>query len=160
MPTPTYTPLANLTLSSSAASVTFSSISQAYRDLVLVASVKNSTASSSFRIRVNNSGTTTSSVRMRGSSSGASSESFGGIGAVTQITSSTGFSAIICNIMDYSATDKHKTILTRANIVDGDQVEATYTRWPDTAAVTSLVLNVEDYNLAAGTTLALYGIAA
>jgi len=31
-----YVPLANLTLGSSAASVTFSSISQAYKDLVLV----------------------------------------------------------------------------------------------------------------------------
>lgn len=160
MPTPTYIPLANLTLSSSAASVTFSSISQAYRDLVLVASVKNATASSSFRININNSGQTTNSLRMRGSSSGASTEVFSGIGAVTQLTSSTGFSSIISNIMDYSVTDKHKTILTRANIVDGDQVEATVTRWLDTAAVTSFVLTVQDYNLASGSSFALYGIAA
>ncbi len=161
MPTPTYTPLANLTLSGSQATVTFSSISQSYRDLVLVANVKNATATTSFRININASGTTTSSVRMRASSAGASSELFGGIGAVTQSTDYGGFTPIISNIMDYSATDKHKTILTRATLknVNADQVEATATRWANTSAVTSLVLSVETYNMAAGSTFALYGIA-
>ena len=36
MPTPTYTPLATVTLGTSAASVTFSSIPATYRDLILI----------------------------------------------------------------------------------------------------------------------------
>jgi hypothetical protein len=38
MPTPTYTPLATVTLGTTAASVTFSSIPATYRDLIFVLS--------------------------------------------------------------------------------------------------------------------------
>jgi hypothetical protein len=52
MPTPTYTPLATVTLASTASSVTFSSIPATYRDLVVVHNnfgTVNNDANSNFR---------------------------------------------------------------------------------------------------------------
>lgn len=148
------TALANVTLGASAATVTFSSINQNFKDLILVANVKNATSTTSFRIKMN-SATSTNSVRMRGTSAAAASELFAGVGAVTQGTSNTYALPVISHIFDYTSS-KHKNILTRST--DENQTEATVTRWADTAAVTSLVLSVETYNLAAGSSFALYGV--
>lgn len=161
MPTPTYTPLANITLASSAASVTFSSISQAYSDLVLVVSPIDAAGFSNVRVQVNgDTGSNYYWVRMLGDGSAAASSSGttgGGAGGAAYVVSSTERMSSITQIMDYSATDKHKTILTREDSPAYNTV-ALATRWANTAAITSLKVLGGTY--AAGSTFALYGIAA
>ncbi len=155
MPTPTYTPLANITLGSSAASVTFSSISQAYRDLVLVFNGNMATSSIA---KINFNGDTTNTNYNAVFMYGDGSTAYSGSSANPYFFRFALNSAAILNIMDYTATDKHKTILSRSdneNYVDGRAL-----RWANTAAITSFVISSYSGNYAAGSTFALYGIAA
>ena len=162
MPTATYTPLANITLGSSAASVTFSSISQAYRDLVLVWSGKGATAGFNHRVQFN--GDTTSnyfSVRMSGNGSAASSASntLSFLRVTDVAPPGTTQPDLIFTILDYSATDKHKSVLSRANSVDFG-TEAVAGRWGSTSALTQIYMVASGDSFAAGSSFSLYGIAA
>jgi hypothetical protein len=163
MPTPTYTPLATVTLGSAAASVTFSSIPATYRDLVLVQRVlQNTTGVRQGIIRPNNDSFNASLVFMDGSGSATAS----GTGSIlTTFFMASGPAAntpitAITQIMDYSATDKHKTILNRSGS-SFDPVSAYASRWASTSAITSLVyLPNQGGNFSAGSTFDLYGIVA
>ena len=66
---------------------------------------------------------------------------------------------IVVQIMDYSATDKHKTVLSRSNALDS-YVFAIAGRWANTSAVNSLTFLISSGTLVSGTTVSLYGIAA
>jgi hypothetical protein len=158
--------MANITLGSSAASVTFSSISQAYRDLVLVSSPIGSTASN-FLVQVNSDTTNAnySIVNMRGNGFGASSGTTSGYPgwnvAFSSSVLTTASHMTRLNIMDYSATDKHKSVLIRTdNTPLGEATEAEAGRWANTAAVTTLTCITQGSTFVAGSTFALYGIAA
>jgi hypothetical protein len=161
MPTPTYTPLANITLGSSASSVTFSSISQGYRDLIMVFN-GTVTGSAAHNIRFNgDSGTNYSVVAMYNALSfTASSQTFLRPSVISQEASS--LFLIVSQIMDYSATDKHKTVLsrTRTRNVGTDYVEAVASRYASTSAITSIVYSPSANQFAAGSTFSLYGIVA
>jgi hypothetical protein len=156
--------MANITLGSSAASVTFSSISQAYRDLVLVISAKG-TGNMNLVLQLNgDTGTNYSYVFMYGNGSTASSgndntETYGRFVTTSTVTTAE-FTPYILNFMDYSSTDKHKTFLSRSNNA-GLSVEAFATRWANTSAITSIKLMSSGANsYAAGSSFALYGVAA
>jgi hypothetical protein len=155
MPTPTYTALANVTLGSSAASVTFSSIPATYRDLILIA--RGTSASSADDVRVYYNADTNnanySSVQMLGTGAAAQSSTF-----LTTGVFATDASQIIFQIMDYSATDKHKTLLSRSDRT-GSTVQANAYRWANTAAVTTVRVQMIGINFAASTTFNLFGIA-
>jgi hypothetical protein len=167
MPTPTYTPLANITLGSTATSVTFSSINQSYRDLIIVFTGSINTADRLGSIRFNaDSGSNYSRVQMVGTGSTTSSGTLTGTatdfyysGSANQQTDS------IISIMDYSATDKHKSILSRSN-VPSERTFANANRWANTAAITSIQLLPTTTAFSAngsfniGSTFALYGIVA
>ena len=164
MPTPTYTLIDSVTLSSSAASVTFSSITQDYRDLVLVAQPLSLTASDfggSSNITFNgDTGTNYSYVRMTGNGSTTDSSS----GTQNRIpgpfqNNSTYNDLFICQIMDYSATDKHKTVLMKKAPLPAE-VGAFAHRWANTAAITSITFTGISGDFAAGSTFYLYGIEA
>ena len=163
MATPTYTPIASQTLTSSAASVTFSSIPTdgTYRDLVLV--IQNSSSSGSYLFYRFN-GVTTSSypaVYMTGDGTNATSStnnftyfdlSFG-IGTPDGAT-------VISHIMDFAATDKHKTVLSRTSKASSG-VAAGAGRFASTSAITSIEITQTGFgNFAAGSTFSLYGVAA
>ena len=166
MPTPTYTPLANLTLSSSAASVTFSSISQAYRDLVLVFSVVRAAGSTAAVVRLNgdSSSGTYQNIRAGGDGSSASSDTFNNINFFSPTPGFSSASTVpgtsIWNFMDYSATDKHKTVLSRTNIANtGTAMHAG--RWGNTSAITSIeVTTLGNPAWDAGSTFSLFGVSA
>ena len=156
MPTPTYFPLANITLGASASSVTFSSIPATYRDLIMII---NGTFSGSgpleAELYINGSTSDYSFVQMTGDGSSTSSST----GVNPSIIMSSDPSINIVQLMDYSATDKHKTILIRDNIA-ANRVRASAIRWAQTAAITSLQLTDNaGRSLLAGTTVSLYGIA-
>lgn len=157
MPTKTYKALANITLSSAAASVTFGSIPSTYRDLVLVINgTATSTGEQYFYLYFNNdTGANYSRVEMGGNGSSAASFSASNL---IPITLRQGIGNHICQVMDYSATDKHKTVLYRNNQSDS-LVIAGAGRWASTSVITSLKIQTySSYNLASGTTFALYGI--
>jgi len=161
--TATYTPLANLTLGAAASSVTFGSIPATYRDLICVVVAAGSTTLQG-RIRLNSdSGSNYSYQRMSGSGSAssaatASSQSSGFLSAIAQATT-TGALQMNINIMDYSATDKHTTIISRADQA-ANGAEAFANRWANTATVTSVQILTSTGNWAAGSTFALYGVIA
>ena len=158
-----YIPLANVTLSSSAASVTFSSISQVYRDLVLVVNANTST-DSEFQMRINgDTGGNYNVVQMQGNGSAVSSSAYSGqlqmtLGLIAKPTATNRISHLI-NFFDYSATDKHKSILNRADVA-ASGTEAMAFRWASTAAITSFVCISQTGTWAVGSTFALYGVSA
>jgi len=163
MPTPTYTPLANLTLSGSAASVTFSSISQAYRDLVLVVTGTSAASFANCQIVLNSdAGTNYSTVYMNGdgstAASGATLSTSKGWLQQNPTFITTTPTSVIASIVDYSASDKHKSWLSRTDRADG-RTSALAGRWANTAAITSLQVKLDGQSLAAGSTFALFGIA-
>lgn len=152
MPTPTYIPLATQNLTS-AASVTFSSIPATYRDIIIV--VRGSiTSAGDVWMRFNgDSGSNYTFVQMAGNGSSASSSS--GSQTFGQISNTgSGEIAAIASVMDYSATDKHKTILSRNT---GDIVRAWAVRWANTAAINQIQVSAASSFSTA--TISLYGIA-
>lgn len=156
MPTPTYIPLATVTLAGTATSVTFSSIPATYRDLVLVVNgsasgltditwrANGDTGNNYAYVQMGNSGSSTFS----NASSSENQAKIGNFG--------TGQSTGLLQIMDYSATDKHKTALGRGNDT-GSNLSVISTRWANTDAITSVIIGGATYN--SGTTFSLYGIA-
>jgi hypothetical protein len=164
MPTPTYTPLATVTLGSAASSVTFSSIPATYRDLVLVESFQHTTTGSQSLMKFGDTSTNYSMVTMRGNGSAANSATFSGdgnIGTSPGNTNNTANVQLTCvrHIMDYSATDKHKTILQRFSDTSQHTI-AVAGRWANTSTITTIGLSNLSGNYAAGSSFALYGIVA
>lgn len=160
MPTPTYDLLDSQVLSTSAASVTFSSIPATYRDLVLVVEVSASSASA-IVLRINSdTGNNYSNVRMggNGSTTVSSTQTTSFFSASSYGTVGTDKSTVIWRLLDYSATDKHKSALCRFDRASTG-VTATASRWANTAAITALELNtLGNPDFAIGSTFYLYGI--
>lgn len=159
MPTPTYDLISSTTLAASSLEVVFGSLPQTYRDLVLVINGAN-TAVGDVALRYNgDSGNNYSLVNMYGTgSSPASGNNSATSQAVLHYNNTTSRYVITASIMDYSATDKHKTAISRGNQADGF-VMSYATRWANTAAITSVLVRTDGTNFLTGTTFNLYGIA-
>lgn len=157
--------LANITLGSAASTVTFSSIPGTYRDLRLVSNVVSlsgsPTALGAYARFNGDSGSNYTTVYAygNGSSTGSGSEA----------TSTLFWGAFPASggidhwdILDYSATDKHKSALGRAD-GNGASTWMYSGRWANTAAITSITLTSPDSGtktFGAGSTFALYGVVA
>jgi len=175
VPTSTYVGLANITLGSSATSVSFSSISQAYRDLVLVISGRTTYTTNnddSISLRFNSdTGSNYPGTYALGYSGGTYSPTSNTtrlqpFSISTSASSNTSPGNAVINIIDYSASDKHKSVVGRGNDTVGNNVVMTAARWANTNAITSIQVYSDRYlqggsatSFAAGMTLALYGIA-
>ena len=163
MPTPTYDLIASNVLSSSASSVTFSSIPATYRDLVVVAQPINTVGDTQLAMRLNSdTGTNYSRVVMGGNGSTAQSASNTLDRILTGYDSSmtnSQDSLFIVQLMDYSVTDKHKTLLIRGNRAAGG-TDAHAVRWANTAAVNTILLYPFADSFASGSSFYLYGISA
>ena len=167
MPTPTYTALANITLGSAASTVTFSSIPATYRDLVLITNAATTSASNN-GMRLNaDTGSNYSRVFM---ATGATPQSGSQSGVSSIQIDSAAFSGTIVGeqvaiiqIMDYSATDKHKTVLIRSNRNGANTgADGIAGRYASTSAITSINLfsiTGGGISWAAGSRFDLYGIA-
>lgn len=151
MPTSTWIALGNITLTANDSSIEFVSIPATYRDLVLIINGTSDSAGRAFYIRLNgeNPDTNTSAVLVNNANSSTDT------GTYIQ-TNTSNFTSIV-NIMDYSATDKHKTMLWRDNFAS-TQVTMAAGRWASMAAVNSVTISRAGYNLQNNTTLCLYGI--
>jgi hypothetical protein len=160
-----WTPLANITLSAAQTTVTFSSISGAYKDLRLVYRGNvSSYRGNSPSMRFNNDSSNAAPTILTtgdGTSVYASTSAFSWINiSDANYIAPNGPMLITLDIFDYSATDKHKTVLSRANA--GAGVNANCGRWPSTAAITTITLSsaFSADTFVIGSTFALYGVSA
>jgi hypothetical protein len=146
--------------------VTFSSIPQNYRDLILVSSPIHS-GSGGQQMRINgDSGSNYQFAQMIGDGSSTIANS----GTLTYFTPFTNSNPATSNpvtgitqIMDYSSLDKHKTILMRnssAVTPDSPLISAISARWANSSAVVSILIYAVSTTIAAGSTFILYGIEA
>jgi hypothetical protein len=157
-----YVALATTTLGSAQGNITFSSIPATYRDLVLVIDYQataNPLLDSFYVVLNGDTGNSYSYVRMVGDGSSASSFSTSGsnltgnaIGVAT-----TGRANLVTQFNDYSATDKHKTWLSRSNNLWAMAIAG---RWANTAAINSISVRFQSTTFIAGSTFSLYGVAA
>lgn len=167
----TYTPIATVTANGSTSTISFTSISGSYTDLVLVAVAQSSAATtgSSLYAQFNSdTGTNYSNTWINGNGSSAdsarnSNQNYASIGVITGASSgSTNFQTLVCNIQNYSNTTTYKTYLTKGgNASTGGAVRATVNLWRSTAAINRIDLVCDGVtNFTAGSTFTLYGIQA
>jgi len=158
-----YIALATTTLGSAAGSVTFSSIPTsvngvALRDLVLVSNL-SCTGLVNVLYRINNdSGNNYNDVRIYTFDGGTGSSSLSNVAQSETGLLSTGQGMIITQFMDFSATDKHKSVLSR-NSGQGNYNFTQANRWASTSAITSIRFYPSGGNFNTGSTFSLYGVA-
>jgi hypothetical protein len=159
---PTYEPIATQTLGANAASVTFSSISQSYTDLVLVITGGQVTADGAWFIQVGNgsidTATNYSGTQLVGNGSTATSNRSATSSSITALStnSSSTNDNILINLMNYSNTSTYKTILFRGNSTEY-RVATTVGLWRSTSAINQIKIYGFS-NLLTGSTFTLYGI--
>lgn len=156
--TATYDLIASNVLGSTTTTVTFSSIPATYRDLILVAEVLGSGGNAGTRIQFNgDTGSNYPQVEMSGNGTTASSgaPTLAYINGQTGTTTARGLT--ILQVMDYSATDKHKTSLSRYGRADS-ATAAGASRWANTAAINQITIFAPVNTYAIGSTFYLYGI--
>jgi len=157
---PTYDLISRTTLSSDQATVTFSSITGSYADLVLICNVGATTSNSGFTLEFNgDTGNNYSVTRVYGDGSTATSDR-----ASNQPHTNIGFTGSasagtqIVNLQNYSNTTTYKTVLGRTSVV-GARVMTTVGLWRSTSAITSVTIGMLAANLPSGSTFSLFGIA-
>ena len=162
----TYEPIATTTLGSTATTVSFTSISGTYTDLVLVYSSRSQGGydyqQSSIRFN-GDSGSNYSYTQLTGDGSSAGSFSQANINSIPSgfdigTTQSGKWSVNIVNIMNYSNATTNKTVLGRAN-AEPSLTAGRVGLWRSTAAITSIEVLRDDANgFSVGSTFTLYGI--
>jgi hypothetical protein len=159
----TYEPIATTTLTGAASSVTFSSISGSYTDIILVMNMKSAGAGSNIYYQLNgDTGSNYSTTYLNGDgSSAASSRSSNqtSAGATWTYTDSSQWTTSILQFNNYSNSTTYKTVLGRNNSTVGD-VTATVSLWRSTAAITSIKLIAGNNDFGTGSMFTLYGIKA
>jgi hypothetical protein len=156
----TYTPIASTTLTSAQPSVTFSSISSAYTDLVLVVNGTSATAGD-FALQLGNgsidTGSNYSMTALYGNGTSPTSTRSSNGTAIGTGGFHTTQGTIIIQLMNYSNTTTHKTTLNRTN--SDSFVQARVGLWRSTSAINTIKYGPGDgSNWGVGTTFTLYGI--
>lgn len=154
----TYEPIATTTLATATSTVTFSSISGSYTDLILVINHKgtgtsnicfrlNADSSTNYsRTSINGDGTSVASYR-------STNDNLGYIGVAT-----TAFGNTIMQFNNYSNTNTFKTILA-TTYQSNDSVISRVNLWRSTSAINQISL-VSGPTYDIGSTFTLYGIKA
>lgn len=160
----TYEPIATQTLGSAAASVTFSSISGAYTDLVLIAQPTASLDGQQFFLRIGNGSVDSASnysiTMLNGNGTSAASQRrsnqtsiipdyFGAINTTVN-------GAYIFNFQNYSNTTTNKSVLISSRTSYAS--EASVALWRSTSAINIITFYLT--NFTTGSTFSLYGILA
>ncbi|MGI9142040.1 MAG: hypothetical protein ACR2IJ_02510 [Fluviibacter sp.] len=162
----TYEPIATTTLGSATNSITFSSISQSFTDLVLVCTGTANTASS-FDIQVGNgsvdTGANYSITLLAGDGSSASTYRESNTPACQQmgIVYTTPMNSTI-HFMNYcnESGSTYKGLLSRNNNLGFRGVATTAGLWRNTSAINIIKISTGGANMATGFTATLYGIKA
>lgn len=162
-----YVPLANITTSSSYSTVTFSSISQSYRDLVAVVDYPTSGAGGTgfLGVYVNGQFNNGSYAYITATGNG-SSTSGGQANSAAQIIFSSvgtpdgGRCVAVINLFDYATSGiKAKTFVGRADTATAFTSMGA-ARWYDDLPVTSITFRFSGLTNPAGGNFALYGVSA
>ena len=163
--TVTYEKIATSTLGSDTATITFSSISGSYTDLVLIENGKVSAGNGSYsRIRFNSdTGSNYSGTYLSGNGTAANTERFSNmtfmvVASLAAVETNFNHNAII-NIQNYSNSTTYKTILARLNNAAA-ATDAAVGLWRSTSAITSIEYYLNSGSWATGSTFTLYGIKA
>ena len=162
--TTTYEKIATNTLTTTTASVTFSSISGSYTDLVLIFNGGVNTSNGGLRMELNSdTGSNYSQTHLAGDGTSANSARNSN---VTQARISSDFSMFdnlnynsITVLNNYSNSTTNKTWLSRNNLASNG-TEAVIGLWRNTAAITSIKLVPSANSFRSGSTFTLYGIKA
>jgi len=152
----TYEPIATTTLGSNSNTVTFSSISGSYTDLVLIMNF-SLTANDEVRIRFNSDTSTNySRVYFEGNGSTTGTNVQGSVGNIQILGRSTRMTNIV-NIMNYSNTTTYKPILARfSSSIVGAEVGL----WRSTNAITNISVYTDTNPFVSTSMFTLYGIKA
>jgi hypothetical protein len=156
----TYEPIATQTLSTTAASVTFSSISGSYTDLILVTNPLSTLAAASAVQFNSDTGSNYSNTVIYGDGSTAASYRRTSATQINDINARNADAMAIVHIMNYSNTTTYKSVLFRSNTLAGSELNATAALWRSTSAITTITLFTPGTTFKSGATFTLYGIAA
>ena len=158
--------ISSITLATATSSISFNSIPQNYRDLYIVITGPSGTTGTGSGFQFNGDTNYSSNYSRIGMGGGGSSAySFSNVGSGNPTANHDGGAfgadcATIANIMDYSATDKHKIMLTRANR-PANETHLQVMRWASTSAITTILISTDGAtNLTSGMTFNLYGVIA
>ena len=165
MPTPTYDLIGSTTLGTAATNISFTSIPNSYKDLIVIFDTTKATAGAdSLNFRLNNDSSSIYNgviMEANGSLTNARLYSNSGDGVMNwnySIVNSTTRGLAILQLMDYSATDKHKTILARSGS-SSTAIAAAAVRYATTSAISSIqFFTGGGSTLAIGTSIYIYGI--
>ncbi len=157
----TYEPIATTTLGSSAVDITFSSISSAYTDIVLIfEGVRDSGGDLDLGFRFNSdtgSNYSDTEIRYTGTSVNSyrnSNQTFTRVGVLT-----TSRTFLIANIMDYSNTTTYKTVVSTVRSQNTEYGStAKVSLWRSTSAISSITIYSGAGNIASGAKATIYGI--
>lgn len=161
MPTATYTPLANFTTTTGTGTINITSISQNYRDLILI--MRTDTGGNggmNANLTINGNGSGIYSTVRGGANQGGRTQNVTNSAANWAFSTNSG-DVLIFEFIDYSQTNKAKSLLTKRHTQYEVQMMAT--RIDTTSAITSIAISspgTAGNRYEAGTTFALYGIAA
>ena len=159
----TYDPIATQTLGSAAASITFSGISGAYTDLVIVVNCGVSSATANLMAQVN--GDTAgnySSTVLYGNGSTATSGRASSVAKMylsgLAVMDTNLVTNAVIHFMNYANTTTYKTILSRTNN-SAQMAGMSVSLWRSTAAINRIDLSPDAaVNFMTGTTATLYGV--
>jgi hypothetical protein len=161
---PTYTPLQSIQLASSSSSVIFSNIPQNYEDLVIVMSVRGTSATNDIDVSATFNGDSSSiysNTRLYGTSSTVGPQrgtglAYARLGNMTGSGSYSTYSVISLHLLRYSNTSVLKSTIGRSN--NPNRIVDLYANlWRSTSAINSISITAGT-NFDAGCTFDLYGI--
>lgn len=160
----TYEPIATTTLGSATGTITFSSITGSFTDLILIASRRYSnviTGSENTLIRLNNdSGANYSTTYINSNSSGRINNVTSFYTSAGGNETSTRYSVDIWNFSNYSNTTTYKSNILTHNFGDV-MVQKWLGTWFSTSAINRIdIIGTGGATFAIGSTFTLYGIAA
>lgn len=160
----TYEPIATTTLGSAQETITFSSISSSYTDLILVCLASNDTGAVNLLLRLNSdTGSNYSNTRIFGDGSAAYTDSssaknymYIGISG----SDANNFTSHIINFNNYSNTTTYKTVVARSGYALA-YVDSYIGLWRNTGAISSIDITPGGgRKFRVNSTFTLYGIKA
>jgi hypothetical protein len=168
MPTNTYTALATWTATnSSATSVDFQNIPATMRDLIFIINAKSSDSGTErslfYRFNNDTTGTNYSGVDAYASNGSLYSTTFNTNADIIYMPrSGDPFGLGTLQVFDYSATDKHKSVLRRFNTTGSptNLIGMGAHRWANTAAINRVTFYTTSGAIAQGSTISLFGVIA
>lgn len=165
-----YESIASYSITTSTASVTFSSIPQTFTHLQLRTigrTNRSGTDGADLFLKLNSSGTGFYHHILRGTGGGGADSYAGtdyvlggwGMAFTGSLAGANMFGVSVCDILDYANTNKNKTVrsLSGADLNGAGNIALTSSLWNNTAAITSIEV-LSNANLQQYSHIALYGI--